>query len=153
MQVSHDERSPIGASVFPTASQLLDFLPRSYKTSQKITRRLSSPVRRPYTTSKASPSLSLRNGKCNRSQSTVNDASTPPSVITIFPVAPASILDVDHGRHTYTTRVELSETKRIVFGCLTPILVIISGVFVGLALEHTSLDKTQLNLLSISGTS
>ena len=40
----------------------------------------------------------------------------------------------------------------VVFACLIPILVLLSGVFAGLTLGYMSLDETQLNVLSISGT-
>ena len=76
-----------------------------------------------------------------------------PSFITsIFPAVPASIADASHGHDTYAKREELSETKKIIFGCLIPILVILSGIFAGLTLGYMSLDETQLNVLSISGT-
>lgn len=42
--------------------------------------------------------------------------------------------------------------KRILFPLLIPILVLSSGVFAGLTLGYMSLDETQLNVLSISGT-
>ncbi|TFK35823.1 hypothetical protein BDQ12DRAFT_687625 [Crucibulum laeve] len=42
--------------------------------------------------------------------------------------------------------------KFIVFAVLIPILVLMSGVFAGLTLGYMSLDETQLNVLSISGT-
>ena len=42
--------------------------------------------------------------------------------------------------------------KYIAFACLIPILVLLSGVFAGLTLGYMSLDETQLNVLSISGT-
>lgn len=75
-----------------------------------------------------------------------------PSILTsIFPT-PASGTDANYVGHTYAKREELSETKRIVFGCLIPVLVILSGVFAGLTLGYMSLDETQLNVLSISGT-
>jgi hypothetical protein len=41
---------------------------------------------------------------------------------------------------------------RIVFACLIPVLVLLSGLFAGLTLGYMSLDETQLNVLSISGT-
>ena len=47
--------------------------------------------------------------------------------------------DKDHATH-------------IVFACLIPILVLLSGLFAGLTLGYMSLDETQLNVLSISGT-
>ena len=76
-----------------------------------------------------------------------------PSILTsIFPTATASDTNVSHVGHTYAKRDELSETERIVFGCLIPVLVILSGVFAGLTLGYMSLDETQLNVLSISGT-
>ncbi|KAI0349379.1 DUF21-domain-containing protein [Trametes cingulata] len=40
----------------------------------------------------------------------------------------------------------------IVFACLIPILVLLSGLFAGLTLGYMSLDETQLNVLSVSGT-
>ena len=77
-----------------------------------------------------------------------------PSILTsIFPAATAPDTDVSYVvRHHYAKRDELSETQRIVFGCLIPVLVILSGVFAGLTLGFMSLDETQLNVLSISGT-
>jgi len=44
------------------------------------------------------------------------------------------------------------EPKFIVFVVLIPILVLMSGLFAGLTLGYMSLDETQLNVLSISGT-
>ncbi|KDR71746.1 hypothetical protein GALMADRAFT_253492 [Galerina marginata CBS 339.88] len=44
------------------------------------------------------------------------------------------------------------EPKSIVFVVLIPILVLMSGLFAGLTLGYMSLDETQLNVLSISGT-
>ncbi|OSX62805.1 hypothetical protein POSPLADRAFT_1180890 [Postia placenta MAD-698-R-SB12] len=46
----------------------------------------------------------------------------------------------------------MSRGETIAFGVLIPILVILSGVFAGLTLGYMSLDETQLNVLSISGT-
>jgi metal transporter CNNM len=40
----------------------------------------------------------------------------------------------------------------VVFAVLIPVLVLMSGVFAGLTLGYMSLDETQLNVLSISGT-
>jgi hypothetical protein len=40
----------------------------------------------------------------------------------------------------------------IVFATLIPVLVLLSGLFAGLTLGYMSLDETQLNVLSISGT-
>lgn len=47
---------------------------------------------------------------------------------------------------------EPHDPKFIVFAVLIPVLVILSGVFAGLTLGYMSLDETQLNVLSISGT-
>lgn len=44
------------------------------------------------------------------------------------------------------------EPKSIVFVVLIPVLVLMSGLFAGLTLGYMSLDETQLNVLSISGT-
>ena len=49
-------------------------------------------------------------------------------------------------------RRELSKGETAAFGVLIPVLVILSGVFAGLTLGYMSLDETQLNVLSISGT-
>ncbi|KAI6014499.1 hypothetical protein PISMIDRAFT_672228 [Pisolithus microcarpus 441] len=56
--------------------------------------------------------------------------------------------------HTYAKRASSQphSTEFIVFACLIPVLVILSGVFAGLTLGYMSLDETQLNVLSISGT-
>ncbi|KAH9847079.1 DUF21-domain-containing protein [Lenzites betulinus] len=40
----------------------------------------------------------------------------------------------------------------VIFACLIPILVLLSGLFAGLTLGYMSLDETQLNVLSVSGT-
>ncbi|KAJ7287395.1 hypothetical protein C8J57DRAFT_1495845 [Mycena rebaudengoi] len=40
----------------------------------------------------------------------------------------------------------------IVFACLIPVLVLLSGLFAGLTLGYLSLDETQLNVLRVSGT-
>ncbi|KAF8966793.1 hypothetical protein BDZ97DRAFT_1806478 [Flammula alnicola] len=44
------------------------------------------------------------------------------------------------------------QPKFIVFAILIPVLVLMSGLFAGLTLGYMSLDETQLNVLSISGT-
>jgi len=44
------------------------------------------------------------------------------------------------------------QPKYIVFAVLIPVFVCLSGVFAGLTLGYMSLDETQLNVLSISGT-
>ncbi|KAK0212606.1 DUF21-domain-containing protein [Desarmillaria ectypa] len=44
------------------------------------------------------------------------------------------------------------QTKYVVFAVLIPVLVLLSGLFAGLTLGYMSLDQTQLNVLSISGT-
>jgi len=56
--------------------------------------------------------------------------------------------------HQFSRR-ELSDGprwKQVLFPILIPILVLLSGVFAGLTLGYMSLDETQLNVLSISGT-
>jgi len=55
----------------------------------------------------------------------------------------------------FSRRDELSDGprwKQVLFPILIPILVLLSGVFAGLTLGYMSLDETQLNVLSISGT-
>ncbi|KAF8346451.1 hypothetical protein F5887DRAFT_1271775 [Amanita rubescens] len=42
--------------------------------------------------------------------------------------------------------------RNIIFPILIPVLVLLSGLFAGLTLGYMSLDETQLNVLSISGT-
>lgn len=56
--------------------------------------------------------------------------------------------------HTYAKRAtsDSGSPEFIVFACLIPVLVLSSGVFAGLTLGYMSLDETQLNVLSISGT-
>lgn len=55
--------------------------------------------------------------------------------------------------HSLAKRAKSSpSTEFIVFACLIPVLVLLSGVFAGLTLGYMSLDETQLNVLSISGT-
>ena len=76
-----------------------------------------------------------------------------PSILSsIFPVPSPHASNVSHGGHSFAKREELSSTKKIVFGCLIPVLAILSGVLAGLTLGYMSLDETQLNVLSISGT-
>lgn len=50
------------------------------------------------------------------------------------------------------SRRSSNSTEHTVFACLIPVLVILSGIFAGLTLGYMSLDETQLNVLSISGT-
>ncbi|KAI9570083.1 hypothetical protein HD554DRAFT_2086717 [Boletus coccyginus] len=56
--------------------------------------------------------------------------------------------------HTYAKRAssDTGSPEFIAFACLIPVLVLLSGVFAGLTLGYMSLDETQLNVLSISGT-
>ncbi|KAG1727783.1 uncharacterized protein EDB91DRAFT_1163245 [Suillus paluster] len=56
--------------------------------------------------------------------------------------------------HTYAKRAAASShgPEFIVFACLIPVLVLLSGLFAGLTLGYMSLDETQLNVLSMSGT-
>ena len=61
--------------------------------------------------------------------------------------------DEHNGLHVHGKRDSGGHsTEFIVFAILIPILVILSGVFAGLTLGYMSLDETQLNVLSISGT-
>lgn len=53
---------------------------------------------------------------------------------------------------TFIKRDEPHNGKFIAFACLIPIFVLMSGLFAGLTLGYMSLDETQLNVLSISGT-
>ena len=62
-----------------------------------------------------------------------------------------SVIDASYVSNTHVKQGELSETKEIVWGCLVPVFVIPSGVFARLSLGYMSLDKTQLNVLDISG--
>ncbi|KAJ2918903.1 hypothetical protein MD484_g1524, partial [Candolleomyces efflorescens] len=50
------------------------------------------------------------------------------------------------------TEIDHHEPKFIAFVVLIPVLVLLSGLFAGLTLGYMSLDETQLNVLSISGT-
>ena len=59
---------------------------------------------------------------------------------TVEALARRDIHDADH-------RAEF-----IIYSCLIPILVLLSGLFAGLTLGYMSLDETQLNVLSVSGT-
>ncbi|THH02246.1 hypothetical protein EW145_g6773 [Phellinidium pouzarii] len=55
--------------------------------------------------------------------------------------------------HAFARRdVKKGSPEYIIFACLIPILVLLSGVFAGLTLGYMSLDETQLNVLSSSGT-
>lgn len=60
----------------------------------------------------------------------------------------------EQGTHTLQKRMEIERgtTKFIVFVVLIPVLVLLSGLFAGLTLGYMSLDETQLNVLSVSGT-
>ncbi|KAK7063624.1 CNNM transmembrane domain-containing protein [Favolaschia claudopus] len=49
-------------------------------------------------------------------------------------------------------RFDPHNTSNIVFAVLIPVLVLSSGLFAGLTLGYMSLDETQLNVLSMSGT-
>ncbi|OJA21129.1 hypothetical protein AZE42_04359 [Rhizopogon vesiculosus] len=62
----------------------------------------------------------------------------------------ASTSDATTTTHSYAKRN--LDTTHILFACLIPVLVLLSGVFAGLTLGYMSLDETQLNVLSMSGT-
>ncbi len=49
-------------------------------------------------------------------------------------------------------RVDEHDPEFAVFAVLIPVLVLLSGLFAGLTLGYMSLDETQLQVLSISGT-
>ncbi|CAO1617431.1 unnamed protein product [Parajaminaea phylloscopi] len=55
--------------------------------------------------------------------------------------------------HTYTKRKEkLSTGQTVGYAVIVPVLVILSGIFAGLTIGYMSLDETQLQVLSITGT-
>ncbi|EFI27832.1 CBS domain-containing protein [Coprinopsis cinerea okayama7 len=54
--------------------------------------------------------------------------------------------------HRRTEGIDRHDPKFIVFVVLIPVLVLLSGLFAGLTLGYMSLDETQLNVLSVSGT-
>ncbi|KAI0819743.1 DUF21-domain-containing protein [Trametes gibbosa] len=60
------------------------------------------------------------------------------------------------GAHSALSRRDIHDPSHraefVVFACLIPILVLLSGLFAGLTLGYMSLDETQLNVLSVSGT-
>ncbi|OBZ73128.1 hypothetical protein A0H81_06939 [Grifola frondosa] len=49
------------------------------------------------------------------------------------------------------TDIDQNRIEHIVLACLIPVLVLLSGLFAGLTLGYMSLDETQLNVLSVSG--
>lgn len=60
---------------------------------------------------------------------------------------------VDHHNGSLIKREEeIPRSRFITFAVLIPILVLLSGLFAGLTLGYMSLDETQLNVLSLSGT-
>lgn len=69
-------------------------------------------------------------------------------------VGTASGTDADTSLHLLAKRGHhiKHDTKFYIFACLIPVLVLSSGLFAGLTLGYMSLDETQLNVLSISGT-
>lgn len=61
--------------------------------------------------------------------------------------------DANPSFHVLAKRKHIEhDTKFYIFACLIPVLVLSSGLFAGLTLGYMSLDETQLNVLSISGT-
>jgi hypothetical protein len=84
--------------------------------------------------------------------------STPRLLLTLLSLAPNHVLSYFHSNDPfYRTLAKRREgfkhdTKHILFACLIPVLVLLSGMFAGLTLGYMSLDETQLNVLSISGT-
>ena len=65
----------------------------------------------------------------------VNSSAAPSDFLPSFLPSAA---DVSYVSHTYAKREELSKMKRIIYGCLVPVLVILSGVFAGLTLGYIS---------------
>lgn len=66
---------------------------------------------------------------------------------------PALVSQGGSSAHQHVKReAELSQKLTIIYGVLIPVLVLLSGIFAGLTLGYMSLDETQLNVLSISGT-
>ncbi|KAK0226163.1 DUF21-domain-containing protein [Armillaria fumosa] len=55
-------------------------------------------------------------------------------------------------RRSDTDGFDKHQIKDVIFAVLIPVLVLLSGLFAGLTLGYMSLDQTQLNVLSISGT-
>jgi hypothetical protein len=83
---------------------------------------------------------------------------TPRLLLTLASVASQyvpnfTLLPTDHANAAPLVRRDSGghNTEFVVFACLIPILVLLSGVFAGLTLGYMSLDETQLNVLSISG--
>ena len=71
------------------------------------------------------------------------------------PPGPSAAAGGGGGVHTLARRDIHDADHRvqfIVFSCLIPVLVLLSGLFAGLTLGYMSLDETQLNVLSVSGT-
>ncbi|KAJ6558522.1 hypothetical protein DFH09DRAFT_1365173 [Mycena vulgaris] len=64
----------------------------------------------------------------------------------------SSSADSSHVFSKRESKFDPHQPKFIVFAVLIPVLVIMSGVFAGLTLGYMSLDETQLNVLSLSGT-
>lgn len=58
----------------------------------------------------------------------------------------------DGSKRTLSKREDIPHGEFIAFAVLIPVLVILSGIFAGLTLGYMSLDETQLNVLSVSGT-
>ena len=95
----------------------------------------------------------------------LHSANSPRLLLTVASVASQHVPNLSHrvlrafGDHSELTgnafvKRDSSDdhTTHIVFACLIPFLVLLSGVFAGLTLGYMSLDETQLNVLSISGT-
>ena len=84
-------------------------------------------------------SLASHHGDSLRNPPSPSEPSATGSGGGVHTLARRDIHDADH-------RVQF-----IVFSCLIPVLVLLSGLFAGLTLGYMSLDETQLNVLSISG--
>ncbi|KAF8632705.1 hypothetical protein AX15_001729 [Amanita polypyramis BW_CC] len=60
---------------------------------------------------------------------------------------------VIHVLSSRATDTNKNHVRYVIFVVLIPVLVLLSGLFAGLTLGYMSLDETQLNVLSVSGTS
>ncbi|KAJ7594764.1 hypothetical protein C8J56DRAFT_855249 [Mycena floridula] len=63
-----------------------------------------------------------------------------------------NISNEDSHRLVAREKFDPNSTADIVFACLIPVLVLLSGLFAGLTLGYMSLDQTQLSVLALSGT-
>lgn len=75
-----------------------------------------------------------------------------PSMVSQDPLSKRQQLpDAASSLHQMSKREPLSQGQKAGYGILVPILVILSGIFAGLTLGYFSLDETQLQVLSSTG--